>query len=69
MSLLGRLLSHIQFLKNPIFDRTTPLKIRGKIQAFMQQVDLPDILTGVYLRARSYFFQQIYVKKVPKFHL
>ena len=27
MSLPGRLLSHIQFLKNPIFDRTTPLKI------------------------------------------
>ena len=25
MSLPGRLLSHIQFLKNPIFDRTTPL--------------------------------------------
>ena len=25
MSLPGRLLSHIQFLNNPIFDRTTPL--------------------------------------------
>ena len=29
MSLPGRLLSHIQFLKNPIFDRTTPLNFCG----------------------------------------
>ena len=48
MSLPGRLLSHIQFLKNPIFDRTTPLRLLSNDQ-ISQKTLLQISIISIYL--------------------
>ena len=50
MSLPGHLLSHIQFFKNPIFDRTTPLNIGNlgwKTIGYLSRKRVEHILTNL----------------------
>ena len=70
MSLPGRLLSHIQFLKNPIFDRTTPLTTRTNLRK-LHFHNNPKFWQHYFnASARRSFFSKIYftLSNFPKYH-